>query len=226
MASQREDGRESHQVRAPAFEGGLLHRADGSARVTVGHTMAMAAVFGPGPGRARAGERPDCLTIEVVLGGSSSGGPAGVSEEKIATYRAAVLDVLKSTVRLTAYPRCALVVALRVLRDDGGTLAALINATAAALMDAGVEMRAMPVGSSFCWDKARKGLVVDPTLAEERSLDAVATIACMATTPCSVLSVHATGDIDDAMLPACFEAAAEVAQTYGQIARASAGQIP
>ena len=43
----RSDGRFPHQLRPPAVELGLLHRADGSARFRLGDTSVTVAVYGP-----------------------------------------------------------------------------------------------------------------------------------------------------------------------------------
>lgn len=44
----RRDKRAPNQIRPPGSEKGLLHRADGSARINQGKTTVIASVFGPG----------------------------------------------------------------------------------------------------------------------------------------------------------------------------------
>jgi ribonuclease PH len=234
------DGRLASQIRPPALEEGLLHRADGSARLAVGHTVALAAVFGPGASKgAKPGDRPDQLSMEVVFGGGGGGAGgssnAGVAADKVASYRARILEVLKGCVRLDAYPRCGLVVALRVLRDDGGALAALVNAAAAALMDAGVEMACLPVGCAFAWEApapppfvvdgvaSTSGLddgelIVDPDSAEEAA-HATITVVVAAGMPGSTLALVAAGPIGASTLAQCAAAADSAALTYAEINR-------
>lgn len=43
----RRDKRAPNQIRPPGSEKGLLHRADGSARINQGKTSVIASVFGP-----------------------------------------------------------------------------------------------------------------------------------------------------------------------------------
>jgi len=224
----RADGRLASQIRPPVVEEGLLHRADGSARLTVGHTVVLAATFGPGASRgARPGDRPELLSIEVVFGGSGGGSAsAGVPAEKMASYRARLLEVLRCAVRLEAYPRCGLVVALRVLRDDGGVFAALVNVACAALMDAGVEMHCLPVGCAFAWARHSDGgeacahgdMIVDPDSAEEAK-HSIVTVVCGAGLKGSTLAVIASGPIGDSALAQCASAAEAAALTYAEISR-------
>ena len=227
----RTDGREAQQLRPPALEDGLLNRADGSARVNAGHTSVIAAVFGPMQGRSRGPGvgQPDCLSIEVVLSGGSGIGNGqatsnGVAAENAATYKSILLDVLHSSVCLAAYPRCSLTVACRVLHNDGSCLAALVNAAAAALMDAGVDMVCMPVGAAFAWrppslEPQLPQLLVDPDAAEEAKLANITVVCSAAPDSSQLLAMHAVGCLDDAALPACVEAAEQVARTFAQISR-------
>jgi ribonuclease PH len=166
-----------------------------------------------------------------VGGGNGLTTAPGEAAEHAATYKSILLDVLHSSVCLAAYPRCTLVVACRVLHDDGSCLAALVNAAAAALMDAGVDMVCVPVGATFAWRSRtieppshglppQPQLVVDPDAAEEAALATVTVVCC--TAPAlnhQLLAVHAVGCLDDAALPACVEAAQQVAQTMAQISR-------
>ena len=111
---QRQDGRLSHQMRAPTLEEGLLHRADGSCRLSMGNTMALAAVFGPAVGRSRGFDRPDALTIEIVLDRNS-----GVPFDKIVVFKSIVHDVMESVVCVEQYPRCNSKI-VEASEDDGG----------------------------------------------------------------------------------------------------------
>lgn len=51
----RRDKRAPNQIRPPGSEKGLLHRADGSARINQGKTSVIASVFGPGDIDSRRG---------------------------------------------------------------------------------------------------------------------------------------------------------------------------
>jgi exosome complex component RRP41 len=215
--SRRADGREPNQIRPPCLEDGLLFRADGSARLTLGNTMALVGVFGPALGRSKSGDGAE-LSIDVVLTCSP-----GVATDKIVMLKSAVVDVLRAAVRVKQYPRCALVVALRLLSDDGGALATLVNAAFAAVMDAGVEMHCLPVAASFAWvskhssgDESNGFMLVDPDLSEEK-MHPTLTIVCTASG--DVLAVQASGVIHPNTIPRCIEAAGVVARTFTEISR-------
>jgi len=180
----------------------------------MGNTMVLAAVFGPAVGRSRGSDRPEALTIEIVLDRNS-----GVPFEKIVAFKSIVHDVMDSVVCVEQYPRCTLVVALRCLRDDGGVLSALINAGVAALMDAGVEMRSIPVGCSFALVSSVPGcepdLLVDPDATEEK-LHALVTIVC---SDAVVHSVYAIGVMNPLAISRCLESSTSIASTFAQISR-------
>jgi ribonuclease PH len=212
----------------------LLFRADGSSRLSSGNTMVLAGVFGPASGRSKSGDG-GVLSIEVVLGNNSP----TASTDKTVSYKSTVADVLRAAVRVEEYPRCTLVVALRIQRDDGGLLAALVNAACAAVMDAGVEMNCLPVAASFAWvpphpvlmdgneGGAEGELLVDPNASEEAAHTSL-TVVCTAAAGGpngTVLAVHASGDMLPTTVPRCFEAAGAVARTFTEISRRKA-EIP
>ena len=69
----------------------------------------------------------------------------------------------------TKYPRKTLVVVLQCIHDDGGLLAAMVNAACAAMMDAGVEMNYLPLGSTYAVSPTT-GLIGDVKLFHPISL--------------------------------------------------------
>jgi len=91
-------------------------------------------------------------------------------------------------------------------------------------MDAGVDMECMPVGAAFAWrphsvEPPLPQLLVDPDAAEEAKLANVTVVCSASPAPSQLLAVHAVGCLDDAALPACVEAAEQVARTFAQISR-------
>lgn len=88
-----------------------------------------------------------------------------------------VAGALAAVVPLQQYPKCAILVSITVLQNDGDVLAAAITAASLALADAGVELfdlvtaaRVAVVGDT---------LLADPTLEEESSADALMTLAIL-----------------------------------------------
>lgn len=180
--------------------------------------------------RSRTSDRAETLSIEVVLDRNS-----GVRSDKVATYRAFLQDALAAAVHAEAYPRCTLVVAVRCLRDDGSTLAALVNVAFVALLDAGVEMTSLPVATGFCWKRAPGDsdigdggvagtskptgeLLVDPDSSEE-AVHASVTVLCASGAPHSPLALHAVGLLDRSVLPLAFHTAAASSRSFAAVLR-------
>jgi hypothetical protein len=127
----------------------VLDNADGSAKVAVGDTLGLAAVFGPGLARNPhiTGLGIDVIVRDTPVSSSPIGGRTGRIYP--ATMKAIVISVLRSAIRCDRYQRCSLVVVVRCLQGDGAVLACLTNAAIVALVKAGVELNAHPVAVVF-----------------------------------------------------------------------------
>ena len=111
---------------------------------------------------------------------------------------------------------------LRCLKGDGAVLPCLINASVAAVMDAGVEMTVLPVAVGFEF-QLREGAV----LTREMAANTEATI--VVGEPGMIYGVHITGYTGDKngsrieqALKASWPAAAKFSETYRSSARARA----
>ena len=142
-AVKREQGRRANQLRALASEQAVLHRADGSATFSHGDTRCTASVYGPGQPAAARREVPDRAAVEVVYkpADTVAGPPHKEIEEQLHRIAEAALV-------LERYPGCLLCITVQVLRDEGSVLACAINAMSLALVDAGLQLRALIVASS------------------------------------------------------------------------------
>ena len=142
-AVKREQGRRANQLRALASEQAVLHRADGSATFSHGDTRCTASVYGPGQPAAARREVPDRAAVEVVYkpADTVAGPPHKEIEEQLHRIAEAALV-------LERYPSCLLCITVQVLRDEGSVLACAINAMSLALVDAGLQLRALIVASS------------------------------------------------------------------------------
>ena len=154
-ATVRADMRKVAQLRALACDSGLLTRADGSARVhmdTAGGgggagTDVLVSVTGPVQLTSARREMIDRARVEVVWRHAKGrdGGPAGgsLSAGPEAKDRAELLRrTLEHVILAREHPRTVIRVVVQVVRDDGSVLAAAVNAACAALVDAGVPLRA------------------------------------------------------------------------------------
>lgn len=85
---------------------------------------------------------------------------------------------VESLVWLRHHPRCLITVAIQIGREDGGTLAAALNATVAALLDAGVPLRGLAAAAAVAAAPGSPArFVVDPNGADEAEARACATAA-------------------------------------------------
>ena len=86
-------------------------------------------------------------------------------------------DCLAAAVPLKQYPKCAILVQVTVLQDDGSVLPACITAASIALADAAVEIYDLVTASTVAVVKDR--MLADPTLEETEAANAVVTLALM-----------------------------------------------
>jgi exosome complex component MTR3 len=199
----RSDGRMAwDEMRTIFVRSGVLSSAAGSAYWEAGTTKVFCAVHGP---RASASSVPITAALSCEIrwakfagsprvdnlktsggggsgGGGGGGGLGGAGTELYATDQerelgATLSRVLSAAVRLSAYPKSKIEVAVFVLEDGGGALAAAVTAASLALADAGIEMYDLMSGCSAA-DVDGK-LVLDPCLAEEARSACTVLVACL-----------------------------------------------
>jgi exosome complex component MTR3 len=88
-------------------------------------------------------------------------------------------SALAAAVPLKQYPKCALILKVTVLQDDGNVLAACIAAASLALVDAAVEVYDLVTCGSVAVMQGGELLLADPDLAETEAADAVVTLAVL-----------------------------------------------
>lgn len=138
-AVSRKDGRTPSQLRPLSYEQSLLHRADGSIRYSQGHTTLLVAVYGPTLASHREEQWDKAALVftfeSTAAPTASSFSPAALCYHLQSTFTPIVL--------LSLHPRHRISVHIELLSDDGGLLAAAVNATMLAVMDAGIQCREM-----------------------------------------------------------------------------------
>lgn len=169
-AAARADGRDEVQLRALGCELGLLHRADGSAKFSQGHTCVLASVYGPMEVPLRL-ERADRATLQVVV--KPKVGLPGIAERRM---EGLILHVMNQVVLTTLHPRSLISITLQTLCDDGSLLSCAINAACLALLDAGVALRTC-VAAATCSVAVGGGVALDPLLEEEKTSSSSFTFA-------------------------------------------------
>lgn len=97
-----------------------------------------------------------------------------------------LLSALSAAVPLQQYPKCALVVRVSILQDDGSVLPACVTAASLALANASVEMYDLVTCCSVAvvnnnneQTEQQHQLLADPDLEEERRADALVTLAIL-----------------------------------------------
>lgn len=140
----RLDGRRPAETRKIRCNCNALPRADGSAYYEQGNTRVLAGVYGPreAPSRARALHDRAVVFAEFSTAAFAVPGRRGRGRRSRSASDAAavVRSVFEGVILTKTLPRTQIDIYIQVLQDDGGALAAAINAASIALVDAGVPM--------------------------------------------------------------------------------------
>lgn len=182
VGGKRLDGRLPEQMREIEMKVGVVSKADGSAMVRFGNTVAIAAVYGPrelypkylqesqtGILRCRYNMAPFSVTDR------KSPGPDRRSVEISKVIRLA----LEPTIFLEEFPKTTIDVFIEVLQADGSTRVTGINAASLALVSAGIPMNGM-VAACSC-GKIGDVLVLDQNGIEDNNSEADMAFAYMPT---------------------------------------------
>ncbi|KAK0115722.1 Exosome non-catalytic core component [Cadophora gregata] len=152
LALLRLDGRRWNELRRLTAQMRTQAAADGSSYLEMGNTKVICTVSGPSEGRSGGGGgvgggQRDKASIEV---GISVAGFSGVDRKKSAGGRGdkrltemslTISSAFSHTLFTHLYPHSTITLSLHILSQDGSLLAALLNASTLALIDAGIPMR-------------------------------------------------------------------------------------
>lgn len=164
----RIDGRAPNELRPIIAKVGVIPNADGSALFAFGHTIAIAAVYGPRQLHPQHMQNPstgilrcsyDLMSFSVY--DRKKPGPSRRSQEisKVTEW------ALSPALYLEAFPNQVIDVQIYILQADAGTRTAGINAASMALAQAGIPMRDLVC--SVAIGKNDKTLIADLTKEEE-----------------------------------------------------------
>lgn len=144
----RVDGRKADEIRKLHIEAGVLPNATGSALVSLGETIALAAVYGPRmlhPKHLQASDKAVLSTVySMVPFGTTERNRPGPSRRSIEIGKV-TRQALEPAVFLAEFPKTTIDVFINILQADAGTRTAGINAASVALADAGIPMRDLVV---------------------------------------------------------------------------------
>nr|WCZ58711.1 exosome complex component RRP46 [Seculamonas ecuadoriensis] len=211
--NRRKDYRAHNQLRELSAEVGLLNRADGSASMSYDKTAVMVGVYGPREVPPRKEVQGKCV-IEATLR-PRSGLPTNRDKE----IERVLEGILEQVVMTALHPRSIISVIVQVLDDDGSLLAASVNATILALMDAGVPLRTVAAASSCCVAADGNTLYIDPTLEEENSAASTHTVVLDGIQG-SVLAVRSLGcDFSAEHFVSCMDVSAQACDKLREFMR-------
>ncbi|XP_038885208.1 exosome complex exonuclease RRP46 homolog [Benincasa hispida] len=165
MEIDRDDGRTPNQLRPLACSCNVLNRAHGSASWSQGDTKVLAAVYGPKAGTKK-NENPEKASIEVIW--KPKTGQIGKLERECEMI---LKRTLQSICILTTNPNTTTSIIVQVIHDDGALLPCAINASCAALVDAGIPLKHLAVAISCCLSESGY-VILDPTKLEEQKMKA------------------------------------------------------
>lgn len=158
----RSDGRRWNETRRFRARIGLTtctSSSDGSSLVSMGLTTVMCTVSGPKEPSANLRGQVESdrafLNIQYTLSAFSGQERkrSGRTDKRVQEIQQAIESTFAEIVLLKLHPRSQIDVTITVLQQDGGTVAAAINAVTLALIDAGIPMytfvSAVTAGSSL-----------------------------------------------------------------------------
>ncbi|KAI5459092.1 3' exoribonuclease family, domain 1-domain-containing protein [Mariannaea sp. PMI_226] len=148
LALLRVDGRRWNELRRLHAQIRTQDAADGSSYFEMGHTKVMCIVTGPSEQqqqgrRAQAAQRDAAaINVNVVVAGFSSVDrkKRGRNDKRIQEIEVTIANALADNLHTHLFPHSSINISLHVLSQDGSLLAALLNATTLALIDAGIPM--------------------------------------------------------------------------------------
>lgn len=180
MSTKREDGRGPEDIRPIKMEVGVIKNADGSAMVSLGKTVAIAAVYGPRelhPKHLQVSNRARLKCIYSMAPFSTTErvrpGPSRRSSEISKVTR----ESLEPALFLENFPKTTIDVFILIVQANAGTRTAGINAASLALADAGIEMRDLV--TSVAAGKIDGTYTIDLAGKEEEATDCDLPIAYM-----------------------------------------------
>ncbi|KAI9653126.1 MAG: Exosome non-catalytic core component [Alyxoria varia] len=146
----------SSSTSGTTMAGSISGSVDGSSYLEMGNTKVLCTVVGPVEeaqrvaGGAESDRNKAVLSAEVNVAGFSGveRRRQGGRDKRTTEMSHTLVQSLSPNVLLHLYPRSTITLTCHVLSQDGGMLAACLNAATLALVDAGVPMRGYIVGCS------------------------------------------------------------------------------
>ncbi|KAL8646587.1 MAG: hypothetical protein Q9226_006795 [Calogaya cf. arnoldii] len=145
LALLRLDGRRWNELRRMHAQISTQPTADGSSYLEMGNTKIICTVAGPAEGRRAGGTGGDAnAVVQVEIGIAGFCGVdrkrRGRGDKRTSEMQMTIANAFSNTLFTHLYPHSTILITLHVLSQDGSLLAACLNASTLALIDAGVPM--------------------------------------------------------------------------------------
>ncbi|CAJ2500767.1 Uu.00g036200.m01.CDS01 [Anthostomella pinea] len=237
LALLRVDGRRWNELRRLDGQIRTQAAADGSSYLEMGNTKVMCVVSGPSEDKRRGqtsastatGSNAADVAVSVVVAGFSSVDrkKRGRGDKRIQELQTTISKALASNLHTHLYPRSTISISLNVLSQDGSLLAALINASTLALIDAGIPMTDYLVActagstSSYAANDDRADPLVDLNNQEEQELPFLTMATLGATDKVAVLVCESRVQVSrlEGMMAAAADACKGVRDFLDQVIR-------
>jgi exosome complex component RRP41 len=176
LSNLRTDGRKPHETRRMRIQMGALlsdPSVGGSALVEMGMTVALATVSGPMECQRRSDELPDRAILQVTFQTAPFAPTTDrrvtnpKSDRRLMEASHLLKRALEASMLLHLYPRSRIQITVAILADDGGRLAAAINAATLAVLDAGIPMKDFVCACAAGGSNTEESVLVDLNRREE-----------------------------------------------------------
>ncbi|TVY81639.1 Exosome complex component ski6, partial [Lachnellula suecica] len=144
LALLRLDGRRWNELRRLNAEISTQAAADGSSYLEMGNTKVICTVTGPTEGGNRPGGSDKAgVTVEISIAGFSGVDrkKRGRNDKRVSEMQTTISNAFSQSLFTHLYPHSTIALSLHILSQDGSLLAACLNASTLALIDAGIPMR-------------------------------------------------------------------------------------
>ncbi len=131
MVLKRIDGRKPDELRPLVIHAGVLERAQGSAIVKMGRTIALAAVYGPRKLFSKHQQNPNKAVLDCIytMAPFSTDERVRTGPNRRSTEISKVVrQALESVICVEEFPRAGIDIHIGILQAEAGTRTAAINA--------------------------------------------------------------------------------------------------
>ncbi|KAI5818202.1 ribosomal protein S5 domain 2-type protein, partial [Pyronema omphalodes] len=226
----RVDGRRWNELRR--FHAQLSTQpaaADGSSYVESGNTKVICTVVGPAEPSQRSKQLHDraSVSVEVVFAAFSGTDRKrrAKSDKRVQEMRSQLARTFNSAILTHLHPRSEITMSLHILSQDGGVLAACINACTLALIDAGVPMSNYVVAmSAGCFTKEP---LLDVNGIEENELPMLTVATLGATEKVTLIQMESKVHIDvmESMLAVAVDGCAKMREMLDTVVRSHGNEV-